>query len=90
MASVDQFAHLGGVYLNNKVRATVNGVSVVVARMEGDGLVLTPEGDAALQANPAPVESEVKKAVRTRKIAAVESSDNAQVAGEPARASDAE
>lgn len=81
MVTVEQFAHLSGVYVNNKIRAVVRGNSVVVARMGESGLELTDEGRTALTEFPIPEpEAEVKKA-RVRKSTAVESGDEAPAVG---------
>jgi hypothetical protein len=77
MSIVDDFAHLGGSYVNNKVRATVRGASVVVARMGASELELTDEGRQALADFPIPEAEEAKKTPRVRKSPAVESVDEA-------------
>ena len=82
MVTVDQFAHLSGVYVNNKIRAVVRGNSVVVARMGESGLELTDEGRTALTDFPIPEPvAEVKKTPRVRKTTAVESGDVAPAVG---------
>jgi hypothetical protein len=81
MSILDDFAHLGGSYVNNKVRATVNGASVVVARMGASELELTDEGRQALVDFPIPEAEEAKKTPRVRKSPAVESVDEAPTVG---------
>lgn len=81
MVTVEQFAHLSGIYVNNKIRAIVRGMPIVAARMGENGLELTDEGRTALTDFPIPEPvAEVKKA-RVRKSTAVESGDEAPAVG---------
>ena len=44
MNALDLMARLGGEILNNKVRAHIDGVIVIIARLEGQDWVLTERG----------------------------------------------
>ncbi len=63
---------LNGQILANKARVTVNGVSVVVGRYEGDKMVFTDEGRALADAESNTKAAEAEKPARKAK-AAVES-----------------
>lgn len=84
MNVLDLMARLGGEILSNKVRATVDGKIVILARLTGEDWVYTDEGQelANEQSNQAVAEASDAKIVRTRKpkdttpdAVAVESSD---------------
>ena len=70
MNALDLMSRLGGETLNNKIRATIDGKIVILARMIGTEWEYTPEGQelANAHSNQAVVEAEVEvKATRTRK-----------------------
>lgn len=91
MNALDLMARLGGETLNNKVRATIDGEIVVLARMEGTDWILTERGQelANLHSNLAAEEAAVPK-TRKKAAPAVESGDTpAEVpAEEPAPAAE--
>lgn len=83
MNALSLMERLGGETLNNKIRATVDGKIVVLARMIGTEWEYTPEGQelANAHSNQVVAESEAK-VTRTRKAkdvpaepVAVESAD---------------
>jgi hypothetical protein len=70
MNALDLMSRLGGETLNNKIRATIDGNIVVLARMIGTEWEYTPEGQelANAHSNQAVAEAEVEvKSTRTRK-----------------------
>jgi hypothetical protein len=77
----DLLARLGGEILSNKARAVVDGKIVILARMNGNDWVYTPEGQELANKHSNEVVAEAK-APRTRKAkdvpaepVAVESAD---------------
>lgn len=73
MNALELMAHLGAQIVSNKVRHPATGV--VLARIDGDELTLTPEGEEAAAALP-------EKVARTEPVAAVESIEVASDASE--------
>jgi len=70
MNALELMSRIGGETLNNKIRASVDGKIVILARMIGTEWEYTPEGQelANAHSNQAEVEAEVEvKATRTRK-----------------------
>lgn len=70
MNALSLMARLGGETLNNKIRATVDGKIVILARMTGTEWEYTPEGQelANIHSNQVVAETEVEvKVTRTRK-----------------------
>jgi hypothetical protein len=74
MNALELMSRIGGETLNNKIRASVDGKIVILARMIGTEWEYTPEGQelANAHSNQAVVEAEVEaevevKATRTRK-----------------------
>ena len=81
MNVIDLMTRLNGEVLSNKIRATVDGKIVVLARMEGTDWVYTDEGQELANAH-SNAAAEESKAPRTRKAkdvpaepVAVESAD---------------
>ena len=62
----DLLARLGGEILSNKARAVVDGKIVILARMNGNDWVYTPEGQELANKHSNEVVAEAK-APRTRK-----------------------
>lgn len=70
MNVLDLLARLGGEILSNKARATVDGKIVILARMDGNNWVYTPEGQELANAHSnAVVEEAVTKPKRAKKAA---------------------
>jgi hypothetical protein len=70
MNALELMSRLGGETLNNKIRASVDGKIVILARMIGTEWEYTPEGQelANTHSNEVVAESEVEiKVTRTRK-----------------------
>jgi hypothetical protein len=60
---------LNGQILANKARVTVNGVSVIVGRYEGDKMVFTDEGRALADVESNIKAAEAEKPARKAKVA---------------------
>jgi hypothetical protein len=84
MNALELMERLGGEVLSNKIRATVGGEIVVVARMEGTEWALTDKGQelANEHSNLAVAEAEATKPKRSKKAAAEETSPEAPAAVE--------
>jgi hypothetical protein len=82
MNPVELKEHLGGEFLANKLRATVDGKLVILARLEGESYVLTDEGhQLAAKINvtkPAEEKPKAKVAARKTTKAVVESQEDSE------------
>lgn len=73
---------LGGEVLSNKIRATIDGEIVVLARMEGTEWALTDKGQELANEHSNLAAAETAKPKRAKKAAAEETSPEAPAAVE--------
>ena len=82
MNVIDLMARLNGEFVSNKVRATIDGKIVILARMNGDEWVYTDEGQELANAHSNAAAEEAAAKPKSAKKVAKESSTESPAAVE--------